>query len=170
MPLKNILGLACMVLLLSACKISYTFNNATIDYTKIKSITIKDFPNQAALVYPPLSQMMTEEIKDIFTRQTRLQITQANGDLDLEGEITGYDLAPLAVMEDAFASKTRLTITIRVRYENQVTPTDGFEQSFSAYREFDANVMLTDAKQGELCTEIVKELVDQIYNATVANW
>ncbi len=171
MPVKKILGLLCCALLLcvTACKISYTFNNATIDYTKIQSITIKDFPNQAPLVYPPLSQMLTEEVKDLFTRQTRLQIIQANGDLDLEGEITGYDLAPMAVKEDAYASQTRLTITLRVRYANRVTPEDDFEQSFSAYREFDANRMLTDV-QDELCREIIKELVDQIYNSTVANW
>ncbi len=169
MPVRNIIGLICLVGLMSACKISYTFNNATIDYSKIKSVTIKEFPNQAALVYPPLSQMLTEGIKDRFTRQTKLQLTPANGDLDLEGEIVGYDLAPLAVREDAYASQTRLTISIRVRYENRVTPDDDFEQTFSAYREFDANRMLTDV-QDELCTEIIKELVDQIYNATVANW
>ncbi len=169
MRVKYLLGLVCLVGLLSACKVSYTFNNATIDYTKIKTVTIKEFPNQAPLVYPPLSQMLSEEIKDKFSRQTRLQFASANGDLDLEGEITNYDLAPLAVREDAYASQTRLTITIRLRYENRVTPEDNSEQTFSAYREFDANRMLTDV-QDELCREIVKELVDQIYNATVANW
>lgn len=156
-------------LLVTACSISYKFNGASIDYTKVKTITIKDFPNQAPLVYPPLSQNFTEALKDIYTRQTRLQLVNNNGDLDLEGEITGYELTPMAVKEDAYASQTKLTITVRVRYSNRVNPDEDFEQSFSAYREFDANQMLQDV-QDELCEEIVEELVDQIYNATVANW
>lgn len=156
-------------LILTSCTISYKFNGASIDYTKVKTITIKDFPNQASLVYPPLSQVFTEALKDIYIRQTRLQLVRSNGDLELEGEITGYELTPLAVKEDAYASQTKLTITVRVRYYNRVTPEDDFEQSFSAYREFDSNQMLQNV-QDALSKEIVDELIDQIYNATVANW
>ena len=153
-------------ILMAACSISYKFNGASIDYT---TITIKDFPNQAPLVYPPLSQKFTEALKDIYIRQTRLQLVDNNGDLDLEGEITGYELTPMAVKEDAYASQTKLTVTIRVRYANRVNPDDDFEQSFSAYREFDANQMLQQV-QDQLSEEIIEEIVDQIYNATVANW
>ena len=168
---KNIIGfLILLVMLVSACSISYKFNGASIDYTKVKSISIKDFPNQAPLVYPPLSQTFTEKVKDIYIRQTRLQIVPANGDLDLEGEIVGYELAPMAVREDAWASQTRLTVTIRVRYSNSTNPEEDFEQTFSAYREFDASQMLTAALQDELCAFIVTEISEQIYNATVANW
>jgi len=157
------------ILFMTGCSISYTFNGASIDYTKIKSITIKDFPNQAPSVYPPLSQVFTEELKDRYIRQTRLQIAPVNGDLDLEGEIIGYDLAQLAVREDAFASQTQLTIAVRVRYTNRTNPDEDFEQTFSANRPFSNDRMLQDV-QDELCLEIVKEIVDQIYNATVANW
>lgn len=155
--------------IVTACSISYKFNGASIDYTKVKTITIKDFPNQAPLVYPPLSQVFTEALKDIYIRQTRLQLVRSNGDLELEGEITGYELTPMAVKEDAYASQTKLTITVRVRYSNRVNPEEDFEQSFSAYREFDSNEMLQNV-QDTLCKEIVDELIDQIYNATVANW
>lgn len=154
--------------IVTACSISYKFNGASIDYTKVKTITIKDFPNQAPLVYPPLSQVFTEALKDIYIRQTRLQLVRSNGDLELEGEITGYELTPMAVKEDAYASQTKLTITVRVRYSNRVNPEEDFEQSFSAYREFDSNEMLQNV-QDTLCKEIVDELIDQIYNATVAN-
>ena len=88
------------ILAVTACSISYKFNGASIDYTKVKTITIKDFPNQAPLVYPPLSQKFTEALKDIYVRQTRLELVDNNGDLDLEGEITGYELTPMAVKED----------------------------------------------------------------------
>lgn len=166
---KSILILCLIALVVTACSISYKFNGSSINYEKIKTITIKDFPNQAPLVFPPLSQKFTEALKDIYIRQTRLQLVNSNGDLELEGEITGYDLTPMAVKEDAYASQTRLTITVRVRYSNRVTPEEDFEQSFSAYREFDATRMLQEV-QDQLSQEIIKELVDQIYNATVANW
>lgn len=166
---KNWLLVAVFSIIVSACSISYTFNGASIDYTKVKSITIKDFPNQAPLVYAPLSQKFTEALKDIYVRQTRLEMRDNNGDLNLEGEITGYTLTPMAVKEDAFASQTKLTISIRVRYSNRTKPEEDFEQTFSAERPFDANIMLQDV-QDQLCEEIIEELTDQIYNATVANW
>lgn len=155
--------------IMAGCTISYKFNGASIDYTKVKTISIKDFPNQAPLVYPPLSQQFTEGVKDIYVRQTRLSLVRDNGDLQLEGEITGYDLTPMAVKEDAYSSKTKLTITVKVRYTNRTNADEDFEQSFSAYREFDSNVMLQDV-QDQLCSEIIEELSDQIYNSTVANW
>lgn len=155
--------------IMAGCTISYKFNGASIDYTKVKTISIKDFPNQAPLVYPPLSQQFTEGVKDIYVRQTRLSLVRDNGDLQLEGEITGYDLTPMAVKEDAYSSNTKLTITVKVRYTNRTNADEDFEQSFSAYREFDSNVMLQDV-QDQLCSEIIEELADQIYNSTVANW
>ena len=100
--------LSSLVFVLAACSISYKFNGASIDYSKVKTITIKDFPNHAPMVYPPLAQQFTEGLKDIYVRQTRLSMVNDNGDLELEGEITGYELAALAVKEDALSSPTRI--------------------------------------------------------------
>jgi len=158
-----------LLLGLTACRISYSFTGGTMDYSKVQSISIKDFPNMAPLVYAPLAQKFTDQLRDKYIRQTRLQVLRENGTMDLEGEITGYELTPLAVREDMYASQTRLTITIRVRFTNQVTPEDDFEQSFSAYQEFDNTSMFQQVEE-QLCEFIVKELIDQIYNATVAKW
>lgn len=167
--LVAILSLATLCLA-TACTISYKFNAASIDYSKVSTITINDFPNQAPMVYPPLAQLFTETMKDLYNRKTRLQQVNQNGDLEIEGMITGYDLAPTAVKEDAWASQTRLTITIRVSYINRKEEGKDFDdQSFSAYREFDASRMLTDV-QDELIQEISEEIADQIFNTTVANW
>ena len=157
------------LLIATACSISYKFNGASIDYTKVKTIMISDFTNQASYVNPTLAPEFTEELKDIYIRQTRLEQVTSNGDLALEGEVTGYDFTPMAVKEDALASQTRLTITVRVRYMNNTNPDEDFEQSFSAYREFDSNLMLQQV-ESSLCAEIIEEIVDQVYNATVANW
>ncbi len=163
------LAFLALTLVAGACSISYKFNGASIDYTKIKTITIHNFANQAPYVNPTLAPQFSEDLKDIYIRQTRLQLVQSNGDLELEGEITGYDFTPMAVKEDALASQTKLTITVRVRYTNQVNPDEDFEQSFSAYREFDSSLMLQQV-ESSLCEEITEEIIDQIYNATVANW
>lgn len=168
MSMRNLL-IFLGLLIATACSISYKFNGASIDYTKVKTIMISDFTNQASYVNPTLAPEFTEELKDIYIRQTRLEQVTSNGDLALEGEVTGYDFTPMAVKEDALASQTRLTITVRVRYMNNTNPDEDFEQSFSAYREFDSNLMLQQV-ESSLCAEIIEEIVDQVYNATVANW
>lgn len=166
---KTIMFLSLLGIFLTACSISYKFNGASIDYTTTKTITIPDFPNQAPLVYPMFATKFTTALQDIYIRQTRLTLVPVNGDLEVEGEITGYELSPAAVSEDMVASRTKLTITVRVRYSNRNKPEEDFEQSFSAYRDFNSDVPFIDI-QDETEGLIIEELVDQIYNATVANW
>ncbi|MDD6890040.1 MAG: LptE family protein [Bacteroidales bacterium] len=151
------------------CMVSYKFNGAAIDYNVYKTISIGQFPIRAALVYPPLQQTFENELLDYVTRNTRLRTTDGAADITMEGEITNYALSPQAVTEDAYASKTRLTITVRVKYSDSKNEKNDIDQSFSAYRDFDATEMLTDV-QDELCEQISKELVDLIFNATLGNW
>ena len=158
-----------LVLTVQSCRISYKFNGAALDYNVYKTINIGQFPIRAALVYAPLQQTFENNLQDYITRNTRLQITDSSSDLEMEGEITGYALSPQAVTEDAYASKTRLTITVRVKYTDNRKDTNNLDQSFSAYRDFDATELLVDV-QDQLCEEISKELVDLIFNATLGNW
>lgn len=151
------------------CTISYKLNGAAIDYQVYKTIYVSQFPIRAALVYPPLQQTFENELLDYITRNTRLSTVDSGGDLQLEGEITGYSLSPQAVTENAYASKTRLTITVRVKYTDTRQESNDVDQTFSAYRDFDSSEMLTDV-QDQLCNEISKELVDLIFNATLGNW
>ena len=130
---------------------------------------MSDFPIRAALVYPPLSEVFTNSLKDAYTQQTALQMVDVNGDLQVEGEITGYDLSPQAVGTDAYATMTRLTITVKVRFTNTKEPQYDFDRTFSAYQDFSSTQMLTDVQDG-LIETITDELVDLIFNATVANW
>lgn len=152
-----------------SCSISYKFNGAALDYNVYKTIFVSDFPIRAALVYPPLQQTFENELLDYITRNTRLTIVETAADLQLEGEITNYSLSPQAVTEDAYASKTRLTISVRVKYTDTRQEGKDIDQTFSAYRDFDSSEMLTDV-QDELCSQISKELVDLIFNATLGNW
>ena len=165
-----IVTLLVMLLAVPACIPKYTFNGASIDYSVYKTISFGDFPIRAALVYPPLQQLFENKLIDMVDQQTRLRVLDNNNtDLRMEGEITGYNLSPQAVGEDAYASQTRLTITVRVKYINNKNPNLSKDESFSAYRDFSSSEMLTDV-QDELCNQICKDLTDLIFNATLGDW
>lgn len=170
--MSNILKTCLLVALtiaMNGCSISYKFNGASIDYSKTRSISVADFPNNAALVYAPLSNNLSNAIRDIYQRQTRLEVLRRGGNLELEGEITGYTLTPMAVSADSYAAETKLTLTVRVRFTNNVAPEESFEKTYSAYQTFDSSRMLNDV-QDELCNTMITEIAESIYNDTVAKW
>ncbi|MFI3240708.1 MAG: LptE family protein [Bacteroidales bacterium] len=168
--IKRILTSLLVVCTLQACTISYKFNGATLNYDIYKTIYISSFPIRAALVYAPLQQMFELELDNMITRQTRLQVSNnPNSDLTMEGEITRYELTPQAVGDDAYATQTRLTIAIRVKYNNNKMPGSDIDQTFSAYRDFSSSELLTDVQE-QLCDEICEEIADLIFNATIGNW
>ena len=165
-----LLAVSVLVTLAQGCLPRYTLNGASIDYAVYRTISFGEFPIRAALVYPPLQQLFENRMADMIEQQTRLRvIDNVNSDLRMEGEITGYSLSPQAVGEDAYASQTRLTITVRVRYVNNRKPELSSDQTFSAYRDFSSSEMLTDV-QDELCNQITKDLSDLIFTATLGNW
>lgn len=166
--MKQYIILVLSVMTLTGCTISYKFNGASIDYSKTKSITINEFPNQAALVYTPLTIQFNEALTTMFAQQTRLNIIRRGGDFTLEGAITGYQLAATAIGSDSRASENKLTMTVQIHFVNNVTGEE-IDQSFSSFRTFSSSSTLNDV-QDALITEMIEEVVDQIFNATVANW
>lgn len=168
--IKRILTYLLLLTVMTGCIPKYTLNGAAIDYNVYKTINIGNFPIRAAMVYAPLEPMFQNKLTDTYTKQTRLKIIDSsNTDLSVEGEITGYQLTPQAVGEDAYATKTRLTITVRIKYTDNKEQRNSVDQSFSAYRDFDSSEMLTNV-QDQLCEEICDELVMLIFNATAGNW
>lgn len=162
--------LLCIVsLTFVSCTISYKFNGSSIDYTKTRTISISDFPNTAELIYPPLAQAFGESLRDAYTKQTRLQILKKGGDMHIEGEIIGYQLTPMAISADTYSSETKLTITVNVRFSNNKNPDDDFEKKYSAYQTFDSSRRLDDVQE-ELMKTMLADIVDNIYNDTVAKW
>ena len=167
--MKRFLLLLLPLLMLTGCTVSYKLNGASIDYARVKTISIQEFPNQAPYVYPPLSQAFTEGLKEKFITQTKLKMKPKEGDLQIEGEIVGWELTPMAQQADGYASETKLTITINVRFTNTTNDKEDFEQKFSAFRQFPATSMLEDV-QDALLEDINKEISEAIFNKTVANW
>ncbi len=167
--LKHTLIILIVIAIATSCRINYSFRTASINYDLTKSLSIDHFINQAPLVYPPVEQRFNEEMADMFTRNTRLQLVDQNGDMEIEGEIVGYQLTPLAVQEDAFASETRLTMSVRFRFRNNKTNDPDIEETISANRTFSSDQVF-DTVQDELVRQLIEEIVDQIFNATMSNW
>ncbi len=152
------------------CSIKYNFSMGSVDYTVYQSISIADFPNNAELVNPTLSQTFTEELRDKFTRQTRLTVLKSDGDMQIEGEIIGYELQAMSISADSYASETKLTLTINVRFVDTKDPQNDFDDKrYSSFQLFDSDRMLADVED-ELVTILIKEIIDNIYNDTVAKW
>jgi hypothetical protein len=169
--MKNlVLYLCCFIsVIFVSCTISYKFNGASIDYSKTKVISISDFPNTAELVYPPLASQFSESLRDAYAKQTRLQIVKKGGDLHLEGEIVGYQLTPMAISADTYSSETKLTMTVNVRFTNNKNPEDDFEKKYTVYQTFPSSKLLNEV-QDDLMKTMIADIVDNIYNDTVAKW
>lgn len=154
--------------LVQSCGI-YSFTGTSIQ-PEVKSITINYFEYTAPKVNPSLSNMMTEGLQDKFTRLTKLEQVDMDGDLEIVGAITGYDVKATAISAKEQATQNRLTVSVKVTFLNRKFPEDDFEdKGFSAYADFDASQSL-DAVEASLCEEIVEKICDDIFNATVAKW
>jgi len=154
---------------LTACSVSYKFNGASIDYSKTKTIQIAEFPIRSNYVWGPMGPMFNNELKDIYLSHTKLQQVRRNGDLKLEGEITRYEQRNKAVSSEGYSAMTELSMTVNVRFTNNQNHAEDFEQQFTATQSFETRVSLNSVQE-ELVGRMVKDICDQIFNATVANW
>ena len=165
--LRRIVPTALLVVLVSSCGI-YSFTGTSIQ-PDVYSITINYFEYKALRVNPSLSNDLTEAMKDKFRKLTRLEQVDMDCDLELTGEITGYDVKPQAVTSDEVAAQNRLTVTVKVAFTNRKYPEDDFDKSFSAYADYDSMQSL-DAVEAGLCEEIIEKIVEDVFNASVAQW
>lgn len=165
----KILLLVFLLIFLSACRVNYSFTGASIS-PDIKTITIDYFPNKASIVVPTLSRDLTEALRDYFTSQTSLALVERNGDLVLEGTITGYDAGkPIAIQGNETAALNRMTITVAVKFTNRKDIKQNYETNFSRYLDYSSSQPLNSV-QNQLIEEINKQLVQDIFNKSVVNW
>ncbi|MFA7116144.1 MAG: LptE family protein [Bacteroidales bacterium] len=155
------------ILGISSCGI-YSFSGTSIQ-PDVKSFTVEPFENNAMKINPQLANLLTESLIDKYTNLTNLEMSTDNGDLRISGIITSYNIAPTAITADEIASQNRLTITVKIKYTNRLHPEEDMEQSFSGFSNYDSSVAL-DAIESSLCEEITDRIVEEIFNATVANW
>lgn len=151
-----------------SCTINYNFTGSKPMVLE-KTFTVYYFPNRARLVNPTLSQVFTEDLREKLQRQTSLDELTEDGDIEFEGQITGYEVKPMSIQKQDLAAQNRLTITVKLKYTNHKEPSVDFERNFSAFEDFDSSLSISDVED-ELTSEIVKKLIEDIFNATIANW
>lgn len=161
--------LTVMMLLLVSCSVSYKFNGASIDYTKTKTIQIADFPIRSSYVWAPMASIFNNQLKDVFANHTRLIQVKRNGDMKIEGEITQYSQRNKAVTAEGTSAQAELSMTVNVRFTNNANHSEDFEKQFTATSTFETTQSLNSVQE-ELVTQMVEDITDQIFNATVANW
>ena len=154
---------------LSSCSIYPKFNGASIDYDVTKTIQFADFPIRSAYVWMPMHAMFNNELQDTYMKQTKLRQVNRGGDLQLAGEIVEYSQINKGISADGYSSQTQLKMSVNVRFVNNKKHTDDFERLFTATTEYDSSQQLVTVQE-ELVQQMIKDIVDQIYNATVANW
>jgi hypothetical protein len=168
----HILLIVLALLLASGCKINYSLSGASIS-PDVKTVFVDYFRNRSRVINPTLSQSFTEAMKDKFVNETGLSLNTDQGDLEFTGEINGYDVRPLSVQKSEtgmdYAAMNRLTITVKVIFVNNKDHDQDFNTTFSSYFDWESsktiNQVETDAVQ-----VITQQLVDDIFNRSVANW
>ena len=169
MKLKNVFFLFFLLVCTTACTVSYKLNGASIDYNLIKTITLETFANRASYQWGPMASMFNNSLSDIYARQTKLRQVKRDGDLQISGEITSYDQTNKSISADGYSSMVQLKMSVKVKFTNTKSREEDFERTFSASREYDSSQQLS-AVQEELVQQMIDDIVDQIFNATVANW
>ncbi len=152
----------------TGCTMNYSFTGASIP-PQLETVSVRDFDNRAPVIYPPLSQELTDALKDMFQSRTRLQLVNDIGDADFEGVIEQYRTQPVSVEADERANLERLTVTVRVSYQNTADPELDFDSSFTRYEDYDARAGL-EAVEAELVKKIISQLTQDIYNRAFVNW
>lgn len=163
----NILLTLCVLPMLTACGI-YSFTGTSIA-PDVKSISVYTIENKAPKVYPSLSNTFTVELQDKYRKLTNLEMFDEGGDLEVKGVVMSYDITPTAVTSDEVASQNRLTITAKITYTNNLYPDENFEKSFAAFQDYNSELTLEQV-EAQLVDDIVEILVEDIFNATVAQW
>ena len=158
---------AVMLVMLAACGI-YKFNDTSIA-PDVHTISVYNIENKAMKVNPTLSNTITVALQDQYRKMTKLEMIEDGGDLEVSGYIASYEVTPTAVTSQEIAAQNRLTVTVRITFKNNKHPEEDFEKSFAAFQDFDSSISL-DAVEAQLVDEIVEILVEDIFNATVANW
>ena len=167
--IKTVMLALASVLLVQGCTVSYKLNGASIDYNTIKTITLETFSNRAAYQWAPMAPMFNNTLSDRYNSLTKLRQVKRDGDLVISGEIVSYDQTNKSISADGYSSMVQLRMTVKVKFTNNKQHNDDFDKTFTANREYDSSQQLS-AVQEELVQQMIDDIVDQVFNATVANW
>jgi len=157
-----------LALVSSSCKVSYSFSGS--DTGNLSTVSVQYFQDRSSLAPVSLPQRFTDELRDFIQRQTKLKLINDIAEANFEGEIRIYDgQRPVAISGNDEATLNRFTIAVNVRYTNSENPKLNFEQTFSQYQDYDSRRSFPDV-ESELTEEIVKLIIEDIFNKAFVNW
>ena len=165
--MRYIINIILASIFLVSCGI-YSFTGASIP-SEAKTVSVQYITTKATNAPASLNQTITEGLKDAFLAQTNLDLTENEGDLAFSGKITKYQVKPMAIKANEIAGQNRLTIGIKIKYNNSFDDKQSFESSFNRYRDFDSSENLADVED-ILIEEITKELIEDVFNKAFVNW
>ena len=155
-------------LFFSSCGI-YSFRDVSIDYSKIKTVKITYIDNKSpGYKNPQLSQLLTDKIQQKIVSQTKLTRTNNdNADMEIGGYISDYSVSTSAISSTQ-AATNRLTVGVHLIVKNKL---ENEPKAIDVSRSFDfsANLSLQQA-EGQLLTQIISNLTDDIFNRIFSNW
>lgn len=152
----------------SSCKISYSFSGSSTG--SLSTVSVQYFQDRSNLAPVNLAQTFTDELKDFIQRQTKLSMVNGIAEANFEGEIRIYDgQKPVAISGNDQASLNRFTIAVNIKYTNAKDPKLSFEQTFTQFQDYDSRKSFQEV-ESELSGEIVKLIVEDIFNKAFVNW
>lgn len=167
-PCLRLAAWGCLLLCLSACRISFNTSGGNVD-TSLSTLFVDKFSNEAAIVVPYLAQELTQQIQDRFLSQSRLSLTSGAADVALSGAVTVYTVLPKAIQGENRAAQNRLSISVRVKYENNVNPNESWEQTFSGYSDFDANLDFSRIEREQI-NLVLEQITQDIFSRSIGKW
>ncbi len=165
---RIILGTIALSIFVAGCTVQYSLSGASIS-PEVETVSIEYFPNHAPINKPGLSQDIVDALEEKIRSQTSLRVVNKQGDVQFQGEITDYGTEPVSIQANERAAQNRLTISLKVSYQNQINPEKSFEQNFSQSEDYPSNQSLSDVED-ELSADIVEKLIQSIFNAAFVNW
>ncbi len=174
LPVAIIIVMAYSSCTLRLGSLSFGYSTKGASTTGLKTVSVQYIENRVienngGIVQPTFSQEFTDALKDYIQSNTNLIIINGVGDADFEGEVITYDLKPTSITAGDIAAQNKFTISVKIRYTNNVNSDMDFESNFSRYENYESSLSFEDA-QDEYTKEIMDLLIEDIFNKAFVNW
>ncbi len=157
-----------LLMLCTGCAVNFNLTGGNVD-PRLETLAVEQFGNEAQIVVPWLAQEVTNQLQDRFLSQSRLSLTSGDADIIVSGSVTNYSISPVAISGDNTAAQNRLTIGMRVTFENTIDDNESWEQTFSNFVDFNSDQNFTSIER-DLVEEILEQLTQDVFNRSIGKW
>jgi len=146
----------------------YSFTGASVP-THLKTIAIPLFDDQSGSGEPDLREKLTNKLIDKFRQDNSLTIAdKTNSDSILEGTIVAMPDQPQVVAKGETVSKRRITITVKIAYQDMKLKKKIIDKQFSRWGDYDLSSDPTIRQKA--IDDAIDKLSEDILLETVSGW